>query len=298
MWQRTACEQHAHRPEGQRGDQAAAVDDAARRHHRDRHRVNDLRNERERAHAGGLGRGALHPRGPMAAGLAPLGHHDVDARGDDRARVLHRRHHRHDLDPRGAAAADEFGTRVAEPDAEDRRPLLEDHFDLRPDDVRDGLGPSRPRWQPEPGAEPVEDGVDSGQPLVGDRRRIDRRPELRVEPQVHPERAIGELPHVLGSAGVARRAARSGPRGCRGRRRATPRRPGPARRYCPSPTGGSGTRCRGGRTARSAGRLACPALPSGPRRPGTGGARGQRHRGGPQNEQRQPDPQDDGPRAK
>ena len=100
-------------------------------HHRHRHRVDDLRDERERSDAGDVGRGPLHPRGAVAAGLAPLGDHGIDAGGGDRPRVLDRGHHRDDLDPRGAAAADELGTRVAEPHAEDRRALLQDHVELR-----------------------------------------------------------------------------------------------------------------------------------------------------------------------
>jgi hypothetical protein len=56
------------------------------------------------------------------------------------------------------------------------------------------------RRNPELTAEPVEHRLDGGQPVVGDRRRIGGRAELRVEPQVDPERAVGQLANLADPA--------------------------------------------------------------------------------------------------
>jgi hypothetical protein len=85
--QEARAHRDALRAEGQRGDQAAAVVEAAGRDHRHLHRVHHLRQQHRGGHAAGV-----------AAALAALDGDDVGAHLDGLLRVLQRAHrgHAHD----------------------------------------------------------------------------------------------------------------------------------------------------------------------------------------------------------
>ena len=102
----------------------------------------------------------------MAAGLAALGDDHIDAGRRYRPRVLDCRHHGDHLDAALVTAVHDLGARVAQPDAEDRRALLQEHLDLRRNEVRDGRRSSALHGQPEVGAEPVQYSLHGGEPLV------------------------------------------------------------------------------------------------------------------------------------
>jgi hypothetical protein len=187
-------QQDAARAEGEGGDQPTTVGDSARRHDGDVHGVDHLGQERHRPDGCRFGRRGLAVDRTVAAGFAALSHDDVGAVGGRGACILHVRDHREYLDPVPPALLDERRLEPAECGREHRRPLVEHDLDRRIDDVGGAPGPSRRRRNAETLAELVQHFLRAPQGLVADRIGIDRRPERAVEPQIHPERAVGQLP--------------------------------------------------------------------------------------------------------
>ena len=120
---------HAGGAEGLGGNPAPPVHDAPRGHHRNLDRIDDLRDERHRAHQPTLE--AADERGPVPTGLASLRDHRLEAGRLDPARLLHRVRRPHPDQPRARQTLELRRGGQPERHAERRGPALDHGLDLR-----------------------------------------------------------------------------------------------------------------------------------------------------------------------
>jgi hypothetical protein len=132
----------------------------------------------------------------VASRLASLSDDRVHAGRSDGSRVLDRCNHRDDFDAALVAAAHHLRTRIAEADAPDRNPLLQDHLEGLGNEVRDARRTRESRRDVQALAETVQRPLNDAHALLRNLRDVGRRAQLGVQPEVDPERPVGELAHA------------------------------------------------------------------------------------------------------
>jgi hypothetical protein len=130
----------------------------------------------------------------VSSRLGSLRNDGIDTGGGDAAGVLHRRDHRDDADPPLVAAGNPLFVRLTQTGAPDGNALLENHLERFLERVRRWSGSRRALRDAQPPAENIQRLLNGAHALLRKRCRIDRRPKLRVKPEVDPEGTVRQLP--------------------------------------------------------------------------------------------------------